>query len=179
MGSPNTTDLPLNKAIDLMLKDDKIPPYLRLVVGHVVDQLASVETLVERNKQLEDQLRVEISEKNRLKEEVERLSKALASSKNTDESSHSNFVPSLPNNLGTKSSFSFATCNEKERLRSVVVSGITESRDPRAFNRVKHDQECISRIFDFLDLECFAVSFYRLGKPDQVYPRLLKIVLPK
>ncbi|KAK6022921.1 hypothetical protein OSTOST_11362 [Ostertagia ostertagi] len=66
----------------------------------------------------------------------------------------------------------------RERLRSVVVIGIEESKDPSSLNRIAHDAECIRKLFDFLSIDCTPITSYRMGKPNEKSPRLIKVVLP-
>lgn len=68
--------------------------------------------------------------------------------------------------------------DEKERLRSVVISGITESIDSRSTERAIHDFNSVRNVLDHLNVECVPQLTYRLGKPQEGRPRLLKVVLP-
>ncbi|VDL64167.1 unnamed protein product [Nippostrongylus brasiliensis] len=38
--------------------------------------------------------------------------------------------------------------------------------------------DCIKRILDFLAVDCMPVTLYRMGKPVDSRPRLLKVVMP-
>ncbi|KAK6026212.1 hypothetical protein OSTOST_07868, partial [Ostertagia ostertagi] len=45
-------------------------------------------------------------------------------------------------------------------------------------NRIAHDAECIRKLFDFLSIDCTPITSYRMGKPNEKSPRLIKVVLP-
>ncbi|VDO22905.1 unnamed protein product [Haemonchus placei] len=60
-------------------------------------------------------------------------------------------------------------CEESERARSVVVSGIAECADSNVIARLNDDIDCVKKLFCYLDIECM---------PRNGFPRLLKIVLP-
>ncbi|EYC22374.1 hypothetical protein Y032_0017g3311 [Ancylostoma ceylanicum] len=79
--------------------------------------------------------------------------------------------------LGSRNIPSSICCCE-ERIRSVVVSGVSECRDINVISRMNHDLDCVRKLFHFLNIECNPVSIYRMGKPNPKFPRLLKIVLP-
>ncbi|EPB72886.1 hypothetical protein ANCCEY_08022 [Ancylostoma ceylanicum] len=108
------------------------------------------------------------SENKMLKEEVKSLKAKLVSKPTSS--------PEPPRISSPASNYE--AVEEKERLRSVVVFGIRESNEPSATARISHDLPCVKTIFNFLNVECMPVTIYRLGKPGQHLPRLLKIVMP-
>lgn len=69
-------------------------------------------------------------------------------------------------------------CHEFERLRSVVIGRIPESRDRVMKNRLDHDFFQVMNILSFLQIECYPRGIYRLGRPIPGGSRLLKVVLP-
>ncbi|KAK6015400.1 hypothetical protein OSTOST_19174 [Ostertagia ostertagi] len=44
-------------------------------------------------------------------------------------------------------------------------------------SRIAHDAECIRKLFDFLSIDCTPITSYRMGKPNEKSPRLIKVVL--
>lgn len=70
------------------------------------------------------------------------------------------------------------TAEEKERRRSVVVSGLPESDAHSARGKFIDDTNTVSQLLDAIDVECDAVQTYRLGKPIAGRARLVKIVFP-
>lgn len=61
--------------------------------------------------------------------------------------------------------------------RLIVLSNLPESPDNRASVRISHDLSCVRQLPDYLNIECFPTAVYRMGKPDQNRPRLIKVVL--
>ncbi|KAL6738118.1 hypothetical protein Aduo_011701 [Ancylostoma duodenale] len=176
-----TNDQSFDHAIKILINDDQIPAHLKTIVGHLVDKLSGMELLIKRNTELENRLEEGEAEKKRLKEENESLGRALFNKSVGIPSQRGVFESSpklSPNDVSLVSS---CKCEEKERLRSVVVSGIVGCNDANAQNRINYDSDCIRKILHFLNVECAPVSFYRMGKPSKPntkFPRLLKIVLP-
>ncbi|KHJ87213.1 hypothetical protein OESDEN_13017 [Oesophagostomum dentatum] len=127
----------------------------------MVERMSGMELLIKKNKELEDQLRAEMKENKRLREKINLLKSASRVTNGTLHSSPVSNPSSDSAKMPAVSSFDFRNCDEQERLRSVVLSGLKESQDLIALNRVNHDLENISKIFQFLNLECMAVTFYR------------------
>lgn len=71
---------------------------------------------------------------------------------------------------------STASDDEKERRRSVVVSGLAESAGTPS-NRSESDKKQITNLLDEIDVEGTIVSCYRLGQKKEGRHRLLKVVL--
>lgn len=73
----------------------------------------------------------------------------------------------------------FSSTEEHLRLRSAVISGVTEC-DPSmpTSQRAWQDYETVSSILSTLKVEAVPVTVYRMGKAEQGKPRLLKVVLP-
>lgn len=72
-----------------------------------------------------------------------------------------------------------ASDDEKERLRSVVISGVPESHlSANASQRRMENRAAVTAILDQLDMDTEPVSVYRMGTPKPDRPRLLKVVLP-
>ena len=75
---------------------------------------------------------------------------------------------------------------EKERKRSLVIIGLSESTNPTASERVKADTVATKEILDLLDVAAAPTAIYRMGHPNpnrfpdrpRKGPRVLKIVLP-
>ncbi|XGW10146.1 hypothetical protein V3C99_011989 [Haemonchus contortus] len=166
-GSPTLMSGSLPDAVDLFINDDHLPAHLKTILGHFLDNSNRINELLARNRELETQLEIEISENNKLRKEVETLKEAL----NKNNNSVSSRVAS-PNSSITD------RCEEKERLRSVVIAGICESSDVSSVNRVLHDVDCVKEVFHFLNIGCSPTVLYRLGEPRHTTSRLLKVAFP-
>lgn len=71
------------------------------------------------------------------------------------------------------------TVEAEKRGRSLVVSGLPEADEqlqPSAKQRYLEGK--IREILDVLMVECNPVEVYRLGRPNDRFPRLVKVVLP-
>ncbi|KAK6061774.1 hypothetical protein COOONC_00563 [Cooperia oncophora] len=99
-GSPALTDRSPSDALDLLIKDDQLPVYLKTVVGHLLENANTI---------------------------------------------------------------------KKERGRSVVIAGISESTDSSAMNRVSHDVECVKKTSNVL------LRLFTVWGRDQVFPGFLKL----
>ncbi|VDL82854.1 unnamed protein product [Nippostrongylus brasiliensis] len=66
-----------------------------------------------------------------------------------------------------------------KRSRSLVISGLEESKSDLAPS-VKQQQleNQVTRVLDGLGVECRPVEVYRMGKPTDSRPRLVKLLLP-
>ncbi|VDL79786.1 unnamed protein product [Nippostrongylus brasiliensis] len=67
---------------------------------------------------------------------------------------------------------------ECERRRSIIVSNVPELKGARMNDRVCYDFDIICQVLQFLDVECYPVAVYRLGRPASGGRRLLKVVFP-
>ena len=78
------------------------------------------------------------------------------------------------------------TPEEKERKRSLVFIGLTESTEPKASDRVDADNKAVKEVLDLLDVGAPPSVVYRMGHPDpnrfpdrpRKGPRVLKVVMP-
>jgi hypothetical protein len=113
-----------------------------------------------------------ISRENSLFDQINSLTSRLQQLEETqpDNSSKGQQNFPLPDNIDAE---------EKERLRSVVISGIEEAH-PSATSSARraHNKKAINDILDQLDIDSEPVCVYRMGVPDPKRPRLLKAVLP-
>ncbi|VDL83228.1 unnamed protein product [Nippostrongylus brasiliensis] len=67
---------------------------------------------------------------------------------------------------------------EYERRRSIIVSNVPELKGACINDRVCHDFDMICQVLQFLEVECYPVAVYRLGRPASGGRRLLKVVFP-
>uniref|UniRef100_A0A914CY38 Transposase n=1 Tax=Acrobeloides nanus TaxID=290746 RepID=A0A914CY38_9BILA len=67
---------------------------------------------------------------------------------------------------------------EKERKRSIVISGLSEAVSDTGRGKFKEDKAKVEALLDELDVECGVVHVYRMGKPMENRSRLVKVVLP-
>ena len=71
------------------------------------------------------------------------------------------------------------SAEEKERRRSIVISGVAESEKHTERERFQDDKQLVEKVLDALDVGCGAANVYRMGKPDNKHQgRLIKVVLP-
>ena len=68
-------------------------------------------------------------------------------------------------------------CEERERSRAIVISGIYESQSSHAVERNEQDMCKVKQVINSLGVECQPVTTYRMGQMGS-RPRLLKVVLP-
>lgn len=59
----------------------------------------------------------------------------------------------------------FSCVDEKEKLRSIVISGIHTTSDPKATDRAIHDANFVRDILDYPEVECVSQPTSRPGKP--------------
>lgn len=67
---------------------------------------------------------------------------------------------------------------DRELKRSIILSNLPESSSNSVAAKIAHDCACVRQILDFLDIECIPTAVYRMGKPGQNRPRIVKVVLP-
>ncbi|EYB88738.1 hypothetical protein Y032_0242g3424 [Ancylostoma ceylanicum] len=144
----STTTLPatlsLEDAMQQLNSSPLVPDCIKWAFGSLVNELKSVR--LER-----DQLR----EENRL------LREQLAISQHSTPSKQSSVDP-----LAFKSEpHSLPNCHESERLRSIVIAGIPESKKRFLKDRLQYDYSSVMNVLYHLNIECYPVSIYRLGKP--------------
>ncbi|RCN33118.1 hypothetical protein ANCCAN_21061 [Ancylostoma caninum] len=144
-------DGPLSKlqgSINEVNASSQVPKCVKNALNHLLEEIAKL-----RNEN--DDLRKENSD---LREKLR-----IAESKLSEQRSDSVEKNSLSDHFGT------SDFHESERLRSIVISGVPELES--AFIRDK------LHILAHLNVECFPVAVYRLGKQAH-RPRLIKVVLP-
>ncbi|EPB66753.1 hypothetical protein ANCCEY_14155 [Ancylostoma ceylanicum] len=111
----------LGEAVALLLQDANVPPYLKTILGHVLEDRDRYAAKEVENEQKNRELALENA---KLRSEIDTLKAALALSRNN-----------TPNAKASNShSSDLNSFEEKERLRSVVISGVPESSDPCASN---------------------------------------------
>lgn len=71
-----------------------------------------------------------------------------------------------------------ASYSEVERRRSVVIGNIPECRSEFLRDRRQYDFESVVNILSHLDVDCFPVTVYRMGRYVPGKNRLIKAVLP-
>lgn len=154
--SPNQStqsidDHQLASAIDSLRKDNTTPAHLKTILEHLVLKFIEKDRELTALKTANDEL---ISENSRLKNEVSSLKSKLSSS--NDQSVVTNHDARIPHNCSFE---------EHERLRSVVVAGVGESRDPNPMARVSYDLDCVKNLLQYLNVDCMPITIYRLGRP--------------
>lgn len=156
-----------DRDVDLLLNDSSLPQHLRSIIALLLEDRKKLTAVLDRNH--------ELTEENRfLRAENEALKKSVVLSQST--------IPSRPPSSSTPLPPSATSpplpFEDVERSRCVVVAGLAESSAAVPSTRSIHDLTCIRQIMDFLGIECYPVSIFRMGRPNASYPRLLKILLP-
>lgn len=148
-------------ALEQLHADKKTPLFLKTLISHMFSVQKQLCSVLAKNQELQEQISC-------LREENMALKSALAEAGKSE----------------SPRSFPEATANvvslveEKERQRSVVISGIPESKDPKSTERALHDLDFVKSILNHLEIECIPQITYRLGKPQADRPRLVKVLLP-
>uniref|UniRef100_A0A0N4WKS4 BEN domain-containing protein n=1 Tax=Haemonchus placei TaxID=6290 RepID=A0A0N4WKS4_HAEPC len=158
-------------AVDQSTANDSMPAYMKTIVDYLVDVKERLDVLTSENKGLAEEVQ-------ELKDENSRLRCFLSQKSQSDPlvgTNNSSFQASLPSKNGNP--ISVDCCELEEVSRSLVIIGIPEFGDPLASNRVIHDFDCVRQLFNLLNIECVPLSLYRMGKPAQSCPRLLKAIL--
>ena len=83
-------------------------------------------------------------------------------------------IPSPP----VISPIDLVSAEEKERERSIVVTGLAESPSGDSVERADHDIRAIRSLLTQLKIETVPCSVYRMGSNKDNRPRLIKVVLP-
>lgn len=151
----------VSAAMEQMQADKKTPTFLKTLIGHIFSVQKQLCTVLAKNQELQEQISC-------LREENIALKAALADAGKREVSQ------SLPEDPASVMSF----IEKKERQRSIVISGIPESKDPKSTDRAAHDLDFVKNILNHLEIECIPQVTYRLGKPQVDRPRLLKVLLP-
>lgn len=81
-----------------------------------------------------------------------------------------------PNQVPVNSEQNEISAEEKERRRSVVISGIPEPTGETA-NRRQHNRNAVYNILNEIEVDAEVTNVYRLGAPG-MKSRLLKVILP-
>lgn len=148
------------------LPSSDVPPYVRVIIDALVETKRLLTEISKRNEEVIEENRKLRKENDMLKLRIEEL----MLTKNNHDVSHSQ----LPVSLELKDNFT----SDPDHKRSLVIRGVPESCFSSAFDRINHDFDCVYSILDFLDVECFPKTVYRMGRPNDNRPRLLKVVLP-
>ncbi|RCN36496.1 hypothetical protein ANCCAN_17624 [Ancylostoma caninum] len=124
----------LDSAVDMLLKDTSQPPYLKTIVGTLLECRNEMRDL---SKSVANQNTELTKENSALKLEIEQFKNALASSRRTPSDS----VPEAPPS-------SVDTYYERERSRSVVIAGLPESNSNLSSTRLMHDIDTVRLVMD-------------------------------
>ncbi|VDP23038.1 unnamed protein product [Heligmosomoides polygyrus] len=139
-------------ALEQLHADKKTPLFLKTLISHMFSVQKQLCTVLAKNQELQDQISC-------LREENMALKSALAEA-------------------GKTTANVMLLVEEKERQRSVVISGIPESKDPKSTERALHYLDFVKSILNHLEIECIPQITYRLGKPQVDRSRLVKVLLP-
>lgn len=165
-----TTDI--DSAVDLLVNDASLPPHLRVVVCHLLEMKKEYTSILSRNQDLVEEMKMVRLRNEELQKENSNLHSEIVALKSQLSSKDSASAKSLdvasPN----------LSYDEIERKRSIVVSGAPESFAAVPSLRVVHDFGIVREMFDFLQIDSYPVSVFRMGRIIAGRPRLLKVVLP-
>ncbi|EYC30629.1 hypothetical protein Y032_0005g2760 [Ancylostoma ceylanicum] len=134
----------------------QVPKCVKNALNHLLEEVAKL-----RNEN--DELRKENSD---LREKLR-----IAESKLSEQSTES-VDKNPPSACSASTDF-----HESERLRSIVISGVPELESPILRDKLQSDFDRVVSILTHLNIGCFPVAVYRLGKQSN-RPRLIKCVLP-
>lgn len=170
--TPPTSPPDLDLQIEALLKDESLPSHLRTVVSYLVEDRKQTQSLLKICRELTEEVRLLRSENAKLKQQSSVVSNDV-SQDSAPPKSDSHEAPAKPTVHSSSLPY-----EEVERSRSIVIAGIAESNYPSSSARVIQDIQCVRDIMDFLSIDCYPVSVYRLGRYNRNYPRLIKVVLP-
>ncbi|KAK6029920.1 endonuclease/exonuclease/phosphatase family protein, partial [Ostertagia ostertagi] len=171
MGSPQSTEQEkvLMSAVEQLMSDESMPPYLKTIVDYLLDAKEKIELLATENKELSAEIQ-------KLRDENSTLRRSLSVASKPPP--HIDLTNPTQVSEAVNHSSDSSCCESKEFARSLVIIGVPESSDFLVSNRLSHDWNCIRVLFNYLQIECIPLSVYRMGRPSPHRPRLLKVVLP-
>ncbi|KAK6017188.1 endonuclease/exonuclease/phosphatase family protein, partial [Ostertagia ostertagi] len=171
MGSPQSTEQEkvLLSAVEQLMSDESMPPYLKTIVDYLLDAKEKIELLATENKELSAEIQ-------KLRDENSTLRRSLSVASKPPP--HIDLTNPTQVSEAVNHSSDSSCCESKEFARSLVIIGVPESSDFLVSNRLSHDWNCIRVLFNYLQIECIPLSVYRMGRPSPHRPRLLKVVLP-
>lgn len=162
--------------LDQLLDNHDMPPYMRFVVEVLVETRRELVEIHKRNDAMMEENRKLREENSLLKIKIDQLLLRSANNDNIENVDSSGCIAAV---VSTPVAQSIDSAKEDPDLkRSIIVSGIPESRSNSAYERMNHDYNCVNTLLDFLGIECFPKTVYRMGRPDTRRPRILKVILP-
>ncbi|KAL6726915.1 hypothetical protein Aduo_008843 [Ancylostoma duodenale] len=153
---PSPAPLSLEEAMEQLYASPRVPECIKKTFGSLVNELSSV-------RQERDQLR----EENRLLREQLSLSHASKQCSTQSTVDRETLSPSP-----------HLDCHETEGLRSTLIAGISERKSSFLKQELEYDYSNVMNVLFHLDIQCYPVAIYRLGRPKEGVNRLLKVVLP-
>lgn len=165
----------LDSAVDLLMNDTSLPPHLGIVLAHLLEIKNEYASLLRRNQELVKEMESVQQRNNELQNENSVLLTEIGSLRSQLSNKP---TASVPISDSSPPAAPAVPCDETERRRSIVVSGVPENFSVVASSRVLHDFARVREIFDFLQVDCHPVCVYRMGRVVNGRPRLIKIVLP-
>ncbi|RCN43961.1 hypothetical protein ANCCAN_10076 [Ancylostoma caninum] len=143
---PAPPDGPLSElqgSINEVNASSQVPKCVKNALNHLLEEISKL-----RNEN--DNLRKENSD---LREKLR-----IAESKLSEQRSDSVEKNSLSEHSST------SDFHESERLRSIVISGVPELESAFIRDKLQYDFDSVLNILAHLNVECFPVAVYRLGK---------------
>ncbi|WKX97103.1 hypothetical protein Q1695_013058 [Nippostrongylus brasiliensis] len=109
-------------------------------------------------------------ENRKLKEQIDNYEQKRRSTKPLQETPSSESATMVP--------IAHSDYEEFERRRSIVLKGIPELHSDNWRARVQYDWDSVFNVLSHLNVQCFPVAVYRMGKEVEEQNRLIKVVLP-
>ncbi|VDO87008.1 unnamed protein product [Haemonchus placei] len=172
-------DSRIRSAIRQLKNDDSIPAYEKTLFNYVLDYADQMDAAIGRYKELEGEVSnlkcdfAKMVQSSGVDASMLLPTKNVNSDGNLNNVNHSTAV----GNTIEKADLSHLI-EEKERLRSVVISNMLELSHPSAVSRGIRDGNYLRNVLDFLSIECGPQAFYHLWRPMDGGARLMKVVFP-
>ena len=152
----------IKEDLSYLAKDENVPIYLRNIVAFLANIVEEQTTTITNLSRENHELRTLFDFHNA--KPVSPISKIVAESKET--------APVVCNHKCVAD-----PCEDRERSRAVVLSGVPESDSQYPVGRNDDDVHKVKLVVNSLGVECSPVAVYRMGQMGP-HPRLLKVVLP-
>lgn len=141
----------------------KVPTYVKQVMELLIETREEMKEISRRNSEL-------LKEVHLLREENRSLREKLANFERQSSAA-------VTDQLRSQSAPVLST-DDHERERSIVLLHVPESASSVPSERLAHDFAKVVELLNCLNIECTPLSVYRMGRPVQDRPRLIKVVLP-
>ena len=165
-GSVSDSMAPIEDDLKLLDRENGLPPFVKNILYHFSKVIQEQSSII-----------ASVSLENvKLRDELTSVNQSIVSN---------NVVPSgtvVPTSQVSAlpvctHSCSADPCEDRERSRAIVISGVYESESPDSVRRNEEDMYKVKQVINSLGVECQPVVTYRMGQMSN-RPRLLKVILP-